>query len=574
MQRFKRIFACLLAFVLLTVASVPAVAVTDEDVALRKKITSHYYSALAGTGKKTLGGYCGLMTSWQLYLLGVTKHLEVNDGNKQYDYYKDMEYTSGGHRVKVYPAEEYTLEEALYAATGYGIRNAYNLVVGFQWTSTAAGATYGHAVVIYAIMDGKVYFTEGFSTSMGTSEGQAIVLSIPEFVQYYADWTRYEGTIEFGMKDRAYTLEKYAVEAYYKAVEKTQMYAQPANDKQTQVLRKVDPQERLYVTGILEDADANYFFQITEDNQIGYIPVEKLELLAMRQIVPVVHKAELPRRVETGKSPAMEISLTLPDACTAELVLQGENGEVLVSTPMTLKNDCWQASGDVLGIRDLEDGAYRVCVDASRGQGAMIYGGPVTILQKETVLELPICVGETAQIVQTKTEEAFTDGWNYRNDTWYYYKDGAPYVGWLCQQGKDYYLKQDGSITTGWTEVLGKPRYFNNMGVMRTGWLEDGGNTYYLMCNGVPVQGWREIDGKRYCFDDNGVMYRDAWLEEEGKTRYLQMDGTPIAEGWQDTVYGRLLFDTDGFVEAQRVEQDGKTAIVPWMPEQNGVQTE
>ncbi len=526
MRKLKRILACLLAITVLTAASVPATATSAEDQVLRYQIPAHYSAALAGSGKASLGGYCGLMTSWQLYLMGVNTSLLTNDGNRQYDYYRDMEYTTGGHRVKAYSAEHYTLKEALYAATGYGTRDAYNLVVGFQWTNTAAGATYGHAVVVYAILDGMVYFTEGFSTSLGSAEGQAIVITIDEFVRYYSDWTRFEGVIEFGIKDLAYASNHYAADCFCAPIDDIDMYHQPTTDPAEGLfVRTVRAGEHVYVTGIYEGAEGRWFYQVREESGVGYIPVEIVEMLTLRQIVPTDLQAQLPERVEKGSAPDMQISLALPEACTADLVLYDARGQALTTVPMENKDQQFRASGDVLGIAGLAEGAYRVCVVASREQTVMFGEDPVTSTQQETVLTLSLCVGQEAQPLQEAAPAPFADGWNYRNDTWYYYKDGAPFVGWLCDGGRDYYLKADGSITTGWVEILGKPRYFTNAGVMRTGWMEDDGNTYYLMCNGVPAQGWRQIDGNRYYFDHDGAMVRNAWLEDENESYYLQMDG-------------------------------------------------
>ena len=131
-----RFLTCLLAVVLLFAASVPVSAATEEEKQqIRRKISSHYYTTLSCTGNESLKGLCGTMTSWQLYLLGINKDLITNNGNDQYDWYCYKEYTSGGHKIRTYPAREYSMTEALYAATDYGTRDAYNLLVGFQWTT-------------------------------------------------------------------------------------------------------------------------------------------------------------------------------------------------------------------------------------------------------------------------------------------------------------------------------------------------------------------------------------------------------------------------------------------------------
>ena len=151
----KRVLALTLSF-LLIVAMLPlgTSAATTEDQTIRTQIKNVYRKVQRMVGWN-LSGLCGLMTDYQLYYLGVDTTLKISDGNGQYDEYRNLDMTYNGYKVTRYPAENYTLEEALYTMTEGGTRNVYNVLVGFQWTNTSAGARYGHACVIHAILDGK-----------------------------------------------------------------------------------------------------------------------------------------------------------------------------------------------------------------------------------------------------------------------------------------------------------------------------------------------------------------------------------------------------------------------------------
>lgn len=554
MKKVHKLLSCLLAVALLCVICVPAAAVSqEEEQQIRRRISSHYYTALASTGEETLKGLCGTQTSWQLYLLGINQYLVTNNGNEQYDYYASMKYTTGGYKVRTYPAREYTMTEALYAATDYGQRDAYNLLVGFQRTNTEAGAIYGHAVVIYAILDGMVYFTEGFSTSFGGVEGQAMVRSIPDFVRYYHDWTQFEGLIEFGKKDRAYTCVKHPADCYGAPVQDVELYSQPcadpASDSQIRLLRVIPAGERVHIIGVYEDSEGNLFYCVSDNGNEGFVPVAALTVQRMCWPGITVNSIEIPERIEKEQSTAIRVSTTLEN-CDAVLVLRDSDGIILDSKILSGGNDVFYAFQNETTLSQLEEGSYSLAVIAARDQMMVLNGELMPVLQEEMVEERYFCVGQEAEpSARSVSGNDVTDGWNYIDGQWFYYKDGAPHVGWLCDDSGDYYLQEDGSITTGWAEVLGKPRYFSETGVMRTGWLEDGSDTYYLMCNGVPAVGWREIDGSRYYFDENGRMLRNTWMETEKGTYCLQLDGTSPINGWYDTNKGRQFFDPDGFVQ-------------------------
>ena len=140
---------------------VEAAALTKSEI--NTQIKNTYKKVLKLFRRNSLDGYCGAYVSGQLYLMGINTDLIGGDGKDQYDTFKNMKSTSGGYRVRPYPASVYSMEEALDHITDNGTQDANTILVGFQKTRSAAGKRYGHAVVIHAIIDGTVYFSESYS---------------------------------------------------------------------------------------------------------------------------------------------------------------------------------------------------------------------------------------------------------------------------------------------------------------------------------------------------------------------------------------------------------------------------
>ena len=153
----KRIWALALCICLLASAFPVGAADETEESRICQDIVDDYVSILENTNMASLQGYCGLMASWQLYFLGVNDWVMSHHGKNQFDAYCKIAVTSGGHQVTTFSYQDYTLEEALNAATKNGTRDVYNILVGFEKTNTALGSVFGHALVIYAILDGTVY---------------------------------------------------------------------------------------------------------------------------------------------------------------------------------------------------------------------------------------------------------------------------------------------------------------------------------------------------------------------------------------------------------------------------------
>lgn len=512
----KRWIALVLSLALiLSIVPMRVVAAEDKVEQLCRQITGDYEKALSGSGRESLRGYCGLMSSWQLYLMGINKNLTVKDGNDQYDTYCDLETTTGGYLVKAYPAEEYTLEEALNAISGNGTRDVYNLLVGFQWTTTEAGARYGHAMVINGIIDGMVYFTEGYPTSFCPEAGGVNICTIQEFAADYDHWTIFEGIIHFCGRDYLDYCTLYPSHMFVQGKQPMQVYSQPClpgtSDFASTILRSAVTGERFLVTGVIENHRGEFFYRIDDSGLQGYIPAEQTEELRFNSGDARITDMQLP--ATAGKDSTIGGSIQSGYSFIRALCLevQDDMGQTMFSHWLAKKSGNYDMKRDTFDkladFSRLEEGYYTYMIQGDCQNYYVQDGQLQSRTDTVTLLQAGFAVGDlpvrTRTAIQPRTVK---NGWFYENDTWYYYEAGTPRTGWFCYQGTDYYLKEDGSVTTGWATVNGKARFFSETGAMRTGWIETEQGTQYLMSNGVAACGWRTIDGERYFFDENGLL--------------------------------------------------------------------
>lgn len=565
MKIVKRVLIMVLAVAML-VSAVPAYAegVQTEELSIIQRIETDYKAILEATEKESLYGYCGLMVGWQVFLMGITKEIHGDSGNKQYDYYCEAPYTTGGYRITPYSAEDYKLLEALYAVTDNGNRNAYNVLVGFEKTNTEAGQIHGHSVFIYAILDGTVYFTEGFGTPWSEEEGHVLTLTIPQFVNYYDSWTEFEGIVEFGKKDLSMSTTRYPANFFGASTMPLTITAEPelgsADGVRIRALRLVPAGERLHITGIIKNKEGQYFYRVAEGSEEGFLAADSLDLVEYVYEPPEIKDISLPEKLETGADLSASLKVVTKSAENIQMYayLTDSSGNMLANKTLRKNGNTYTLSS--LTAKDLQDGIYTLVVLMNRDQNLVKDGDLISQHQEVEVYKAELAVGN-ATLPEKKAEETLPDGWSYRNGVWYYYKNGAPYKGWLCENGVDYYLKADGSITTGWTEIRGKMRYFSTVGVMRTGWFETEEGIYYFLCNGEPAVGWRQIGDDRYYFQENGLMVRRCWLELDGYQYRFKLDGAVFAGGWYDTPDGEYYFHPDGQAQAKIVKKNGKSTI-------------
>ena len=560
----------LVVCVLLLIAAFPVTAFANSDRGdqIINQINQDYYRAIAGSGREDLHGYCGLMTSWQLYLLGINQYLIINDGNGQFDCYRYKEETSGGYQVKAYPADEYSFADAMYAVCDGGRRDAYNILVGFQWTNTEAGALYGHAVVVYAILDGIVYFTEGFATSLGTAPGRGAGVPLDTFIDYYDDWTVFDGIILFGRGNYQDNCTQLPCNMYAEVKEDVTLYSMPSTeddpDAESEVIRKVNAGERVLVTGLYQNPEGDYYYRVQDEAGVAFADADLLEPLVFNYHDVKVSDFKLPEKLQNGKR--FDVKGTVrSDYGTLESVymdVYSQQGTSLVNQVHTFVGGSFPLDTEKVRISGLSEQEYYsfelyadvshyYCVDGTlHMERERICLADQDIYAKESADNLQ----RTIAAVDNKPET----GWYCENGVWYYVQDGQPYSGWICYKGADYYLKEDGSVTTGWAEINGQKRYFSVTGAMRTGWLETEEGRRYLLSNGQMAIGWKRVDREDCFFDNDGILRTSGWITMEDGQHYLYEDGS-TATGWVDLPEGRFCFDAEGRLLAELVENKDKT---------------
>lgn len=536
----KRVIAIALCLVLLVgVLPMGAGAVTqEEEYEICTQLRSLYRQVQYRSGYRNLRGLCGLMTSYQLHILGIDETLQMYNGNQQYDAYKNLALTTGGFRVDAYSAKEYNMEEALATATHNGTRDAYNILLGFQWTNTEAGAYYGHANMVHTIQDGTVFFMEGYNSMFGGPAGTPIVCTIPELVDFYDDWTSLEGVIVFGNKSWLDSCREVAADLFVQAQETTKLLSQPCEvgDNACESLRTVAKGERLRATALYETPDGDWYYQIEDGAALCYVSADAVQLLRMNDEDVRLLDAQMPQQLKKRK----DFDLTGKVVSQHNLMnglhiaVKDMEGNVVQETQLNHESRMYSLNkrqlNRALRFQNLDEGTYTLEIRAELlnhyVEDGILCGEAKSVLLCSEAFGVGVEPEQSLGRDVTPKSHATDAGWIYEGDTWYYYRDGKPCTGWVCESGLDYYLRPDGSVTTGWAKINGKDRYFTATGAMRTGWMEENGETYYLLYNGEKAVSWREIDGVRYCFDENGRMLRSTCVSTDEGWYVIADDGS------------------------------------------------
>lgn len=512
-----------------------------KQQAVIKEARRVYYYSLSSAQRESFAGFCGLMTSHQLYHMDINTSVIANDGNRQFDYYKDMEITSGGHYIKAYPATEYTLKDALNAITRNGTKDAYNLLVGFQWTNTDAGHRYGHACIINAILDGTVYFVESFYTSIGGREGNVLQCSIDEFAKFFDDWTVFEGIIDFGTGQYADACETYGTDIYVRTRFESNLRSQPClvGENDCAVLRDLAPGELLRVSAVCVDPETDmYYYRVEDGERTGYISAGAVSVTRCNGETVSISDVQIPAFVKTGKSLSVFGTVTAGDSDvgSVRVVISNAKGNVVHQARYT--QDSFQQNISILNgqlaEKTLPAGFYRVEVYASAAckyvdgvEVETLYAPQKIHTQVLQVGEHPINARVLADLPEPE-QTTVPDGWVLENGSWYCYRQGEPCTGWVQELGVRYYLDETGKATTGWAEIDGVKRYFSSTGALCTGWLTTKDGKLYLQEGGGVAVDWQMIGNAKYFFDENGLLVTEGVLTDGDISYEIQPDGRAV----------------------------------------------
>lgn len=532
----RRVWALVLAAALMLGATpLAAYAVTEEEEALIQATKKSYRSGLAATGKSSFRGLCGAMVSYQLRYFGITRYAELWNGNKQFDNHAASPITSGGYYTDAYPAGEFTLEEALNAVTAGGTRDTGCILVGFERTDTEAGARFGHACVISGIIDGKVYFTESFNTSIGGPEGSVICCTIEEFAEFYRDWTEFEGLVHF-CESYAQTCVQYGTDIFVRTRFSMSLRSQPRLVGQggCTVLRTLSAGERLRVNAVVKNDAGELFYQVLDGGRMGYIVAQTATLDRVNGEDLLLEDAVLPESFDVGQAPALKgvIRAKYGLVGAVELVISDEKGEVIDRQQKIVDGSICdlETVGQLLQLEQLQKGRYTLSVYADTAsahvfEDALTYSYATMLLAQQT-----LWVGMEPQqltAVAARSQRELKDGWLWEGDSWYYYDHGKTRSGWVRYLGVEYYLQADGAVTVGWSEVDGVMRCFSDTGALCVGWLTTEKGTHYAFSDGRLAEGWQTIGTARYYFD--GTVLQTEGERADGDRIYrLQPDGKAV----------------------------------------------
>lgn len=532
----KKILAMLLCLALLmAVLPVGSVATAEgltEDDAIRQEVRRIYNKCLHSAGKTSFYGYCGQMTSLQLYHLGITDGGDGSfNGNAQFDYYSAVPVTSGGYRTSAYSAEEYTLEEAINAITRNGTRNAANILVGFEATNTEAGSVYGHALVIHRIVNGTVYYVENYATSLAGPEGNVIACSISTFANFYAGWTTFDGAVHFGSRDYSDSCQAYGTDLYVRTRFASTLRSEPCllTENDCVRLRTLATGELLHATSVYMNTRGEWYYRVADGERTGFVAANAVSVVQVSPEALKLENSVIPVSVNPGEEPELagqicaengavsNLRMTLTDAKGAlcrEVVLEAA-GVSCDLAPM----------GEKMGFGGLKNGEYTLTVFATVTCVA-VRGTALEIRNREIPVHTqPLTVGPMSRGVEMCAADAMPEGWFLQDGKWRCYRDGEPVTGWERYLGVEYYLDETGTVTTGWAEIDGQNRYFSATGALCYEWVTTEEGTYYWYRNGNLAKGWKKIQGKFYCFDDNGVLQTDCTLERDGDTYTVDKNG-------------------------------------------------
>ncbi len=588
-QKIRRILSIVLVFVMfLALCPVPGRAVQTEAAAkadytlqVKKDIETLYKNCLKTSGRYSFHGYCGALVSWQLYLLGITTEIVGANGNDHFDIHSSKDYSSGGYRAQAYSASDFNLRDALNHITANGTKDAYNIVVGFQRTNTQAGRYYGHSMLINAIIDGVVYFSESYTVSVGGKfypEGAAVSCTIDQFYNFFAPWTVYEGIVQFGLKTYAESCTYYPAYLNAGATANTTLYSAPCTpetDDRSKVLRPVQSGERICVTGLYKNTEGEYWYRV-EDTQVGYIRADFTQVLSMRYDDVTVTNIDAPAELKQGNTFDIKgkIRATYNTIFTtrAQVFCYEDGREVhVMSTTDPVDGQSYSLSlskvSNQLAFRKLPLGDYRYELAVVVGNYYYADGSLQTewktlklwrsnfqvVSQRGNAFNVTFdaCGGNVslnaADVAAGSTLPSLPEAW----------REGYVFEGWYTADGTA--VTEDYPVTgnmvlyarwsyapdlTGWVMEGDRWVYLEN-GKPGTGFVESNGITYYITDEGIIATDLMQIDGKLYYFNGNGAMHT-GWLETAEGVYYFTRSGA--LTGHQVIEDMEYHFDTDGLL--------------------------
>lgn len=580
----RRLFAVVLLIALIgSMLPVQTNAAISKEQRIKDRIAEVYTRALRRLGTSSFVGYCGRAVNNQLYYLGIDTKVRGCDGKNEFDQYKKLGTTSGGYPCRPYPASKYSLREALNAISANGTRDVYNILVGFEATTSTAGQKFGHTLLIYAILDGIVYFAESSPMVIEGNywpEGRAIYCSIDTFSAYYNSWTTLDGLIWFGTKGYSEKCDSFNAGFNAMAMVDTAMLGEipdPENDEQPVLLETVQAGQILEVVGILKTPEGTYWYEVAQGETYGYVEASALKTMQVTaDEIPVgwgnVH---MPAFLRQGQVFVLGGELHAGNGRfrKAEVTVHKSTGtgQPVYSVAMDMAQKTFRLSDltySAIAWKDLPIGEYILTIRVSVESHTVENGKLQTHLQERELWRSEFCVvhpntwmpeisfdacGADASLERTAANQGGTLAQLPEA-----YRPGYTFLGWYTQPegGEKITLETAFTLNTvvyaqweidpeyaGWLQVEDEWVYYRN-GKPVYGWFRYNGLYFWQDNLGQVPNGWRQIQGQWYHFSGTGAA-DTGWVETERGKSYLLYDGR-MAVG-EITISGKQwLFDETG----------------------------
>lgn len=545
-------FLLVIALTLLLIPAPAAEAVATTPNEIIQQIRTSYKRSLRGSGMSSFHGYCGTLVSWQTYCMGIDKSVYLCDGNEQFDRYSNVHKTTGGYSIKTYPAGKYNLLSAMNAITQNGTQDAYNMVVGFHKTNTAAGQKYGHAVFVHAVIDGIVYFVESYNINVGGKyypEGEPISCTIEEFCKYYDRWTVFEGIAYFGLKTYADLCTRYTSTMKAMALADGYIYEEPGDPgvHEPEAVAKLHCGQWLTVTSLLKTPNGQYWYEVKIDNRYRYVQAQLLSMGSIDTSGLTVTDLKTPAALHKGYGFNMSGTVASQDGMISKV-------RVSVSPVDMLSKPIFSA--------ELNVDAKSTSLNKSQLNNALTFRKlPVGEYQLRLSVQLEIHVFDAGEVT-IRTEEVCL--WNGRflvKSDWSTY----PTVK-LDGNGGKTGLDQ---LVIPKNAALGSLPEAQRSGYAFAGWTLDKAGTQPVTAETVisknttlyaqwtpghsGVGGWQETEnGWHYCAGDSPV---EGWFEF-GDLKFYQFSDGSLAKGWV-MIEQKLRYFNDAGALITRLEGPG-----------------
>lgn len=532
-RKTRRIVSLMLVLVLaVALLGTPGQAASQTQQ-MEQQIIRTYQKALSYFGRSTFHGYCATFVSIQMLLLGICATTTPGNGNEQFDYFRYLSTTSGGYQIDAYPAAQYTLLEALEEITDHGTKDVGYVLVGFQKTRTTEGSVFGHSMLIYGIVDGRVYFSESYDMTLNGRyypEGAPMSCTIEEFAAYYDRSTvEFDGVIVFREPTYADECQYYPSHLEVSALGGT-LWSQPCTagvDESSAQVRGLTAGERLEVTGLYQNTQGEYWYQIGDE---GYVSVGRTQLEQVLYNDVQVTEASAPTMLHQGRgyqvTGRVQAGHTALYTVRAQVYRLEEDGQTqALSQTETVDGTAFDLDGsalaEALAFRKLTTGQYRYDLAAIVAnnyiQGGRLQTGYETVTLWSSEFQVVDQSGDTAivtfdpqggamELDQTAVILGEPVGALPVPTL-----EGYVFQGWYTEDGAavdpDAPVSQDMTLCAHWIareeleeawQDRGVCLYYYSDGTTANGCVQIDGNLYYFSSIADPAQGdalWTAVAG-------------------------------------------------------------------------------